>query len=250
MSYLVQSYGKGDYVASEAHTIYVPGDYLPDATKRGAIFGHSRGGDATQLVSPTSSSYATMRAIAEGLGLPIMATDAGGTDNWGNSTAVTRIGQTATFLRGATWGAHATDPLILFGQSMGAVTVLNWALGHLSDVACVVLFIPVLNVSDVVTNNRGGLAASVNSAYGGAWSEGTHGATSNPVTYAASLAGVPIQIWYANNDTTAIPGAVTAFDGSVGASCEIHDVGALGHTQAAVDAVDVAGVLAFIAGAI
>lgn len=250
MSYLVQSYGKGLYVAGEGHASVMPGDYRRDGSKRGLIFGHSRGGDATQLVAASSSSYKTMRALAASLMLPMLGTDAGGTDNWGNATAVTRMGQTLSYLRGSAVGASTTDPIILVAQSMGAPTVLNWARANLTSVAAVVLFIPAVNITDVHTNNRGDLTASINSAYGGTWSEAAYGATYNPATYAASLAGVPIQIWTASDDPIVIPSVVTAFAAAVGPSVEVRNLGALGHTQAAVEAVDVDQVVSFLLAAL
>src|SRR5690606_25544541 len=54
--------------------------------------------------------------------------------------------------------------------------------------------------------------------------------------------GVPVQIWWANDDPTSV--GATTYASNVGA--EIYDLGALGHTDEAIQAVDVEVVSTFI----
>jgi alpha-beta hydrolase superfamily lysophospholipase len=223
----------------------MPGDYLRDGSKRGVIFGHSRSGDATHLVT---SSQQLFRHLEEQLRLPMLGADFGGPENWGNPVAITRVGQAFTYLQSSAVGA-STEPVILMAQSMGAVTVLNWARANLASVAAAVLFLPVVDLSDVV-GDGGYLATSINSAYSGGWLEATYGAVHNPATYAASLSGLPIQIWHTSDDPIVSPATVTAFAQSVGSSVEVHSLGAMGHTSEAVDTVNQATVLAFLSSAL
>ena len=56
------------------------------------------------------------------------------------------------------------------------------------------------------------------------------------------LAGTPIQLWEASDDTLAEN--VDTFAATLGA--DLHDVGALGHTATAVQAVDAEDVVSFV----
>jgi alpha-beta hydrolase superfamily lysophospholipase len=125
--------------------------------------------------------------------------------------------------------------VVLIGSSMGATAALTWAANHRADTACVVGWIPAVDLQAIRVADTGGLRASIDTAYG--------------VTYPASLPagtdpatldydGLPIQLWTASDDEVSVNAQDIATDH--------HDLGALDHTSAAVAAVDLADVHAFI----
>lgn len=174
---------------------------------------------------------------------PFLSIDAGGGTNWGYTNAVARTGDGFTYLTG-TWGAK-TDKILLWGDSMGALGCLNWAKQNPTKVAAVVLTRPVLDLVDMVNNNRGGFAAEINSTYGGTYNDATQGPTYNPNNYGAALNGIPIQIFYGGSDTIAVPAAVTTFLGLC-ASAAATSVGAVDHASVVTN-IDRSAFMAFLA---
>lgn len=241
------SFGTGRYAASENDVFLAePAGWAGGV--RGALYFHVAGATASTFMDSTlTGELHLIAAIAKQY--PVLSIDAGG-QSWGNATALARAADGQTRLQGTPitpngpYGAKA-GKIILIGSSMGAQLALNYAKANPTLVACVVGIIPVVDVQDIVTNNRAGLAASVNAAYGGAYSNATYGATYNPAVYAASY-NIPTQLWYASDDTTTIASAVTAF-AAAAQNVTATSVGALGHTSAAVEAVPRASVLSFIA---
>ena len=90
----------------------------------------------------------------------------------------------------------------LIGASMGGLSAMNWAAANPTKVACIVMTIPVINVTDIKGNDRLGYGAYINSAYGGSWTEGQYGANHNPQTMASAgkLNGIPMLIFYGLSD--------------------------------------------------
>jgi pimeloyl-ACP methyl ester carboxylesterase len=209
---------------------------------RGVVYCHGAARDATSCRDYTN--YGTLHlvnALAEHF--PVLSVDAGGPLAFGNATAVARVGDAVSHLQGTLNATSGT--VLLVGASMGALSCLNYAKAHSEKVAAVVGVIPALDLNDIVVNDRAGLGPSVDAAYGGAYSEATHGATYNPATYAATFT-TPTRLYYASDDTTAIPGAVTAFDTACGVASAVS-LGALGHTEAAIDAAPRDSIVQFLA---
>jgi S-formylglutathione hydrolase FrmB len=211
---------------------------------RGVIYCHGAGTLASNI--PDYNSLGEMHVyndLAERY--PTLVVDAGGANNWGNATSVARIGDAVTHLQGASPGRNAkSGTVLMIGASMGFLTAMNYAKANPTKVGCIVGLLPVLDLNDFVTNNRGGFASAINTAYGGAYIEATHGPTSNPYNYRASIT-TPMQIYTASDDPWCIPSIATAFDSAV-ASCTQYDVGALSHTQAAIDAANRTQILSFL----
>ena len=232
--------GSGRYAASEAD-VFVANLAGWAGGVRGVVYLH--GANATAMSCRDYLNIGELHlinALAEAF--PVLSVEAGGLTPWGNSTAVARVGDAVTYLQG-TRGAKA-GTVLLVGASMGAVTALNYARANPTLVGAVVGLIPALDLDDIVTNNRGGGAASVNTAYG-TYNEGTHGATYNPATYASTFT-IPTRLYYASDDTTCIPSTITVFDAAC-ASATAVSVGALGHTQAAIDAAPRDDIVRFLA---
>ena len=237
---LRSSMGLGRYAASEKDLfVATPTGWAGGI--RGVLFFHGATGTGPGCVDYTvPGTMRLLNAIAERF--PVLSIDAGGPQAWGNTTARARAADGRTYLQG-TWGAKS-GPVLCVGESMGALLAMNYAKANPTHVAAVVGVIPVCDLNDVVSNNRGGAAANINTAYGGTYSEGTHGPTGNPANYAASYA-TPTRLFYASDDTTVISSTVTAF-AAAAQSVTASSLGALGHTEAAVDAVPRPTVLDFL----
>jgi hypothetical protein len=120
---------------------------------------------------------------------------------------------------------------------------MNYARANPTHVAGVIGIIPGADLNDIHANNRpvGGsenFTARINTAYGGAYIEAVHGPTHNPTNYAATMAGLPVQMWYASNDDIVLPETVTRLASLIGPSAEAINVGPLYHSDLVSAAVD------------
>lgn len=225
------------------HLALEPTGYARDGSKMGVIYCHSAQANHRQMVDGVSYSgvRAVMTAVAAA-GYPVIAVPTG--DAWGNDTAMTRITAAKAYLQ-ATLGAK-TGAVALIGVSMGAANALNWAKRNLASVACAVGMIPVSDISDIHTNNRGGLTTNINSAYG-TWSEATYGAARNPVTFAAAddLAGLDYLAFGATSDAVCLPATVEAVVTSIGGTATYVAVPG-GHSNAAIANISSATVISFL----
>lgn len=125
---------------------------------------------------------------------------------------------------------------------MGVTAALNYAADNPGDVCCIVGFIPAVDLDALRDGNVGGSRAGIDTAYGVSYPAALP-AGSNPADRVEELAGVPIQLWVASDDTTSVNAAFFAED----TGAEIHDVGTLGHDNDSLAAVDVSAVMSFIA---
>jgi hypothetical protein len=230
--------GTGRYAASQKD-VYLS---QPSVTGvRGVIYLHGANNDGTACRDYNNAGELHLvNAIAEFF--PVLSIDAAGPTAFGNSAAVTDVGSAVTYAQGTLGWKSGT--VLLVGGSMGFITAMNYTKANPTKVGCVVGVIPGIDLNDVVTNNRGGFAAAVNTAYGGTYSEVTNGPTSNPVNYAASIT-TPIRLFNASDDALAVPSTVAAFTAGC-ASATATSVGALGHTQAAIEAAPRDQILAFL----
>lgn len=234
------SYGVARYVAAEGDVLAGPTTgYGHPGTVTGVVWCHGVGGNALYAKDLSKvGAWPLFHALAEKF--MIVSADLGG-DTWGNATANTRVGQAITYLQAQ--GAKA-GKVALVGLSMGAVVALNYAREFPGNVSCVAAIIPVVDIEDVRANNRSGLAASINAAHGGAYDQATMGATRNPVTFASTL-NLPVKIWNASDDTTALASRVAAFDAAA-PNCDVVSLGALGHTEAAIAAATPSDVISWL----
>jgi len=208
-------------------------DPLTPNARTGMVIAHGAGGTADYYITDASSSPIPPTAVSTNR-MPVIATDMGGISTWGNSTAMTAMNDTTAFFSNK---LGADDQVILLGISMGAATVLNWARTNPSKVAAIALHIPVVDLQDIIDNNRSGLGPLVTAAYGG-----NPPSASNPAVNTADFTGFPIRIWYSSNDPICIPSIVTSFASAVGAT--MTNLGAVNHTIAGIDVNDMVSWLA------
>lgn len=227
---LWSSMGLGRYAASQKD-VYIADTSAAAGGLRGVIFCHGRGADATAPRDFAAiGELHLVNAIAAAF--PVLSIDAGGPLTYGNSTAVTDVGNAVTYLQGTR--AAKSGTVLLVGASMGCLAALNYAKANPSKVGAIVCVNSAIDLNDMVVNNRGGFASEVNTAYGGTYNNATQGPTFNPASYAASFS-TPTRLFYSSDDTIAIPATVTTF-ASTATNATATSVGALGHTEAAIDA--------------
>lgn len=150
-------------------------------------------------------------------GIPVASI--GTLDTWGNAAIRTSMSTLRT-------NAQATEfksgKVHLLGMSAGGLCVLNWAKNNPTLVQSIVLVAPVLDVQAVHSENRGGYASAVNTAYGGVPPD-----ADNPVDYATDLDGIPIRVYYSTTDDITLEAETLAFIADSGA--EGVSMGAIGH---------------------
>ena len=241
---IATSYSVGAVAAGEG-ALEIRPKFPPVSARRGTMFVHGAGSDATYCIAPYGKQSTTTGRIVE-TGTVAFSGDIGGTTTWGNATAMARMSSAYTYLQGRT--GVAPGPVALVSGSMGGLTSLNWAAQNRDKVACVVTVIPVINPNDIVVNNRDGYAASVNSAYAGGWSQATYGSTYNPLTLAQAgkFAGLPILIFYGLTDTLCVPAQAEAFAAAVGSTVTLVPL-PTGHEEATYASVDADRAAAFVA---
>lgn len=220
-----------------------PKAYPRDGSVRGVIYCHGALSTETQVIGTTFPNTAAIVAAIANI-YPTIACRLAG-DSWANDAAIAKVALAKTYLQG-TLGAKS-GKVVLVGGSMGGALAMAYARANPTLVQALLLLEPVSDLQDIVTNDRGSLASSVNAAYSGGYSNATYGATHNPTTFASSLAGIPVQTWYATDDTTVIPATVTGVMTAIG-SVDLHTLTG-GHADAALAGVPVASVLSFLAAA-
>lgn len=190
------------------------------------VYCHGSGDTATTVLKK-SGQKPLIDALAQRY--IVIAADLG-YQAFGNDIHVTRITQAITYLQGITGN---TDPVTLLGGSMGNLGGMGYVRAHPENVRAYVGIIPGLDLSDLMLR---GAAADINAAYGGAYSDAVHGPAHSPVHYADDLdPAVPMHLWTASNDTICVPATADAFVASRPSTLRT-DVGALGHSEAAVAA--------------
>ena len=224
------SYGVGRYVTGEGDVIASTRDgWVGGGTKPGLIVCPGHGRKGVQALTDANETR-LLQALAKDW--IVMIADLGSGDDWANATQITRIGQARTYLQG-TWGAK-TGKIGLLGGSMGGAAALAYARANPTLVACVAGVIPLLDIADIRDNNRSGYAANINAAYGGTYSDTTHGPSHSPVKFAGALpdqTALPIRLWTSSDDPIIMPATVTAFLNARPSTVRT-DIGPVGHDLA------------------
>lgn len=236
---------KGAYFTAEQSLAVLPKAHKFDNTRMGVIYAHGFGGDALEGRDAVSKTglYNILDVIADN-GNPVVACDFGG-QIWGNDTAIARMTSAVAFLKGAL-GAKA-GKVALIGQSMGHVTVMNWAAQNMAQVACVVGNIPVCDLQDIY--GQATYTASINAAYGGSYVDSSNGVAHNPLKMAnaAQFAGLPWKGYTIADDVVATYAKVGAMGTAIGATASVVTLaGTGGHDWPTVAKIDPQAVLAFL----
>lgn len=205
-----------------------------------AVYCHGGTADATQAAGIGLAAVPGILAPITRMLHPVVAPSLGSA-HWGNATARTRIGDAITW---GTANRNVAGPVVLVGTSMGVTAALNYAADNPGAVACVVGIIPAIDLQAIRVADTNGARAGIDTAYGVVYPAALP-TGSNPAARTAEL-DIPIQLWTASDD--AVSANAPAFATATGAV--VNDVGALGHDNDAVAAVDPNIVAAFIAASL
>lgn len=159
------TYGVGHYRTGEAGVICLS-RALPPPPGRRAVLNILGGGrtattDLTGAVNPVvlanlaDSGYPCFPADFCGHGTPYWAN---GAWTWGNSEGTAAIDAGRAFMQ-ALPTVHG-DKVILFGGSMGACDALNYYKANSTKVLAIGLFIPLLDLNDLSSNDKGFVGAA------------------------------------------------------------------------------------------
>ncbi len=137
---------------------------------------------------------------------------------WGDDEMITRIDDVLTYAE-ANYGFD--PPYHLVGVSMGTPCAMNWAVNNLDKVQSIACMLPAVNIQEIVDD---ALANTPPVAPPNVYPP-NHGTAygvrppddHNPASYAADLSGVPMKLWYSNNDTICLPAEVVSFAADSGA---------------------------------
>ena len=194
--------GTGDYRTGES-ALTGGSKIIQRVARRGVVYVRGAGGSATTDTTNVVSG-ATLAAVGEA-GYPMHCGDycghgtaywLSGAYTWGNSEAVNAQAAGFTYLTGL--AGVKTDKVCLFGGSMGATDCLNYYKANPAKVCCIALAIPLLDLNDLSSNDKGfvgsggglgtGLDSSMNTL---TLPQGTITCNQNMATSGLSASGIP-----------------------------------------------------------
>lgn len=173
-------------------------------SRRGMVMCHARGESEAPWLEAANvgGKYQQLFYSIAGAGYPIVSTYMGG-NLWGNDTAVAKIDLAKDYLQN-TMGAKSGTVMAL-GTSMGGLSVYNYMRAHLGSIQTVVLVCPVSDLANVMLN-QAGFPAEISAAYSGAaWPGAGDDDSHSPIRFVTLLRDTPMQLWIADDDTTADP---------------------------------------------
>jgi pimeloyl-ACP methyl ester carboxylesterase len=227
---LVGSYGtKG----TESGITVTPHVYPTNGSVRGVVVCQGHGAVGVDALTPGGGGFDPVHSC--GSQFPTVCNDFSSTTHWGNDAAQTKLGDAITFLQGAL-GAKSGG-VLLYAASMGALLALNYARANPSKIAAIALGMPVVDLAYEHTNNVNGWATEIETTYGGSSAYASAEAGHDPTQHTSSYTSVPMKMWRASNDTSAITARQDAFASAVG--CPVSDLGAVGHTLSLVPGAEV-----------
>lgn len=233
-----------DLIAGEPAVSILPWDFKGDGKVMGVVACHGYGGDELELYTPDGTKgnfHAIIRAVVAA-GYPVVMCYNGG-NQWGNSTAVSRVASARSYLQG-TLGAK-TGKVLLIGQSMGHLAVMNYASQNPANVAAVFSSMGVADLSDIHANPS--YTGTIDAAYGGTWTQSANGATSNPTTQAKAgkYAGLPWLCYHGSTDTTCPPTTQSTLQAAIGSTARRVQVSG-GHNWTTVGNYNIADIVSFL----
>ena len=234
------SVGVGRFTASTTDAYYLPSQRLDKAP---VVFCHPTGTTTVSYAGNDLANWSGIRRILRrvaGMGHVVVCPTAA--NLWGNTTGRARITDALTYAR-STLGASSA-PAVLIGASQGGLAALSWAMNNPADTACVVGLIGAVDLNDIRDDDDAGQRAAIDAAYGVTYPAALPAGV-NPAGRASEFTTIPTQWWYANNDALVDSPTVTTFAATAGT--DLHDLGALGHTDAAILAVDLDNLAEFVA---
>lgn len=190
--------GSGRVHAGEMDAVISPDEYCGGSYACILVHGVESTGGALDWMTASPYRWPIVRTVVDQCGLYTISADMGGSATWGNSTLLSRMDEAFAYTQ--TFNQVKKGKVILIGQSMGGLAMLNWAKANLGKVAAMVGVIPVTNMNSAIAD---AFRSQINAAYGGSYSDAAHGANHNPQIFASALAGIPGQLWVGRTDVIA-----------------------------------------------
>lgn len=206
---LATTRGIGQYRTSRVHRSGWERRYR-SGTKKGVLACPGWNGDADHFFTVGTDQRTLIEPIIEA-GFPFAAREEG--SQWGNTESRARFTDLRTYAQ-STLG-FASGKVHLFGLSAGSLAALRWAMANPSLVQSIAVVLPAVDPQDIYDRDpaSAGITASMNTAYSGRPVD-----AENPSKNTASFSGIPIKMWYSENDPICLPAKVTAFASATGAS--------------------------------
>lgn len=168
---------------------------------------------------------------------------------FGNDASVIRENDALTYARAN--GAHPTAPPVILGLSNGSVCGFRWV--RENPASAMIAILPALDLQEVYETNTFLAQDDIGTAWGIALDgSGILPDKASPINSALNgyYADVPTQLHYASDDalSTIYSGVGTAIDAFSTAvpEADIHNLGALGHSAAAIQAVNIDSLVEFV----
>lgn len=241
MSYAtVSSYGLSRYKASENDYQLKPKSGA-EAAGRAVLFCHGAGGVAADPADTTKvGTFPLFQAI--GRRYPLLSTDWGGPLTWGNAAEQAAV-ETGRVFAGTAMGS-VVDKVHLIGISMGGQSVLQYARTNPTKVKSISLMIGAPDIDYIYQNDVGSSRAGIGTAWGVTYPTALP-AGALLINDATSWDAIPVKAWYVTDDIFTPTASLTNLIASMALGSAVS-LGALGHTEAAIAAIPVADVLAFL----
>lgn len=199
--------------SSGSHWLIIPGDDagMNDPTLPVLMYAPGASSSANGAANSTPITP-VLKEIVRQMKRPMIVTQA--LNTWGNAVGLAAT-EDAMTVAGTDLG-HDTSRLLIFGASMGGLTMTTYARAHPNVVKAMATCGPVSDLTDMVDNDRG-YTAGINASYPGGWSEETYGALYNPVTIAANggFDGIPYRVWYTQDDTVCAEATIDSMVASI-----------------------------------
>lgn len=230
---MAQVHTQDGLITAGERQIVIRPKVIPAVPKYPILYTHGAGARADANMDYGNASLRT--ALVADAGITGVSADFGGTQTWGNDTAMAAM--TAAFNWLQTQPGVKPGKVALAGGSMGGLNALAWAAANPTKVTCVNAYIPVLNPSEIhdlnLTHQGTGYAQFVDQAYPPGWVTADRRATKDPL-YMAGLgryAGIPIRIHFGLQDGLCRPENAWAFRERVGTNVELFPITG-GHEEA------------------
>lgn len=173
-------------------------------------------GATADLQGNYGNASVTYNSLSDGYGIWLLSTDTGGTQTWGNTAAMAAMDQAFAWLQNQS--GVKRGKVAIAGGSMGGINALVWAAANPEKVSCISIYIPVINLTDIWANNRGGFRDIINGCYAGAYDPQTMESFKSPYAIADSgiYRNIPILINYGKTDGLCLPEYARGFADKVG----------------------------------
>lgn len=239
---MIFSYSTGRFTASITDATYIP--RIKQTAKPPVLYCHGTGTTTVGYQSNDPSSASGIRRILRFLvnrGHIVVSPTC--PNLWGNPTARSRCADALNYA----YSLGAIGPAIGIGYSQGGVPLLKSIelldIEHSISFACGIGLLGAIDMELIRDEDIASQRAPIDAAWGVTYPDSLP-AGANPADNTAKWNGFPLQWWYVSNDPLIAPSSVTDFAAATG--MEIYDVGALGHSDAAVLAVNLDNVEQFI----